>query len=99
MPQRRHRADLDSKPTADEIEAAIQKMKRWRSGGDDQIPAEYFKAILTVAEDKESTCERNALMEGIMAIFDEVWTWLVPSRGEYPRTSAHPYNRRSAWQS
>ena len=28
VPQRRHRADLDSKPTAEEIEAAIKKMKR-----------------------------------------------------------------------
>ena len=32
-----------------------------------------------MAEDKESICERNALMEGIMAIFDEVWT-----SGSYP---------------
>ena len=72
VPQRRHRADLDSKPTAIEIEAAIKKMKRWRSGGEAQILAEYFKAILTVAEDKKSICERNALMRGIMAIFDEV---------------------------
>ena len=72
VPQRRHRADLDSKPTVHEIVAAIKKMNRWRSGGEAQIPAEYFKAILTVAEDKKSICERNALMRGIMAIFDEV---------------------------
>ena len=44
-----------------------------------QIPAEYYKAILTVAEDTKSTREWNALMRGIMAIFDEVWT-----SGSYP---------------
>ena len=72
VPQRRYRADLDSKPTATEIEAAIKKMKRWRSGGEAQIPAGYFKAILTVAEDMKPICRRNALMRGIMATFDEV---------------------------
>ena len=79
VPQRRHRADLDRKPTKREIVAAIKKMNRWRSGGEAQIPAEYYKAILTVAEDTKSTREWNALMRGIMAIFDEVWT-----SGSYP---------------
>ena len=62
-----------------EIVAAIKKMNRWRSGGEAQIPAEYFKAILTVADDTKSIREWNALMRSIMAIFDEVWT-----SGSYP---------------
>ena len=84
--QRRYRGDLNAKPTEEEIVAAIKKMNRWRSGGEAEIPAEYFKAILKVVEMKETSIPyRNQLMGAIMAIFDEVWT-----SGSYPGEDAIP---------
>ena len=71
--QRRPQAHLNAMPTEEEIIAAIKKMNYWRSGGEAEIPAEYFKAILRVANmDETSISYRNRLMGAIMAIFEEV---------------------------
>jgi exonuclease III len=90
--QRRHRGDLDAKPVPREVVTAIKKMKRWRSGGDAQIPAEYLKALLEADEEyfaeeeyfkallkPEEEGEKSCCMKAIMEIFDEVWT-----SGSYP---------------
>ena len=74
--QRRYRGDLDSMPTRDEVHAAILKMKRWRSGGEAQIPAEYYKALLKAGDEHKNYC-----MDAIMEIFAEVWC-----SGSYPGT-------------
>jgi len=89
--QRRHRADLDAKPVPREVVTAIKKMKRWRSGGSAQIPAEYLKALLEADEEyfaeeeyykallKPEEGEKSCCMKAIMEIFDDVWT-----SGSYP---------------
>ena len=77
-------------------------MNRWRSGGEAQIPAEYYKAILTVAEDTKSIREWNALMRGTMAIFDEVWiSGSYPGEADIPepvhiRTTAEAIGHRNS---
>ena len=84
--QRRYQAHLNAMPTEEEIIAAIKKMNYWRSGGEAEIPAEYFKAILNVADMKETSIfYRNRLMGAIMAIFEEVW-----SSGSFPGEDAIP---------
>ena len=49
-------------------------MQNWKSGGQAQIPAEYFKALLKAEESQKNYC-----MTAIMDIFTEVW-----SSGSYP---------------
>ena len=57
-------------PTEEEIIAAI-KMNYLRSGGEAEIPAEYFKAILNVADMKETSFSyRNRLMGAIMETYE-----------------------------
>jgi hypothetical protein len=84
--QQRYQAHLAAIPTEEEIVTATKKANYWRSGCEAEIPAEYFKAILKVADMKETSISyRNRLMGAIMATFEEVW-----SSGPFPGEEAIP---------
>ena len=72
--QRRVRHEFDAAPEARELRRAILKMKRWRSGGDARLPAEYFKALLRGDSEESSAC-----MQALVDLYQHFW-----KTGSYP---------------